>query len=46
MLMSEYVKINLEDYIQSGEGGQAITYTRKDGSLWLKCSNMAWALKR
>lgn len=36
MLMSEYVKINLEDYIQSGEGGQAITYTRKDGSSMAK----------
>lgn len=34
--MSEYVKINLEDYIQSGEGGQAITYTRKDGSAMAK----------
>ena len=32
MLMNEYVKINLEDYVQSGEGGQALTYTRKDGS--------------
>lgn len=34
--MSEYAKINLEDYIQSGEGGQAITYTRKDGSAMAK----------
>ena len=30
--MSKYEKINLEDYIQSGEGGQALTYTKKDGS--------------
>lgn len=34
--MSEYVKINLEDYVQSGEGGQALTYTRKDGSAMAK----------
>lgn len=30
--MSKYEKINLEDYIQTGEGGQALTYTKKDGS--------------
>ena len=34
--MSKYQQINLEDYIQSGEGGQAITYTRKDGSAMAK----------
>lgn len=34
--MNQYQKINLEDYIQSGEGGQAITYTRKDGSALAK----------
>ena len=34
--MSKYQLINLEDYIQSGEGGQAITYTRKDGSAMAK----------
>lgn len=28
--MNHYETINLEDYIQSGEGGQAITYTSKD----------------
>lgn len=27
-----YVQINLEDYTQSGEGGTALTYNRKDGS--------------
>lgn len=34
--MSQYEQINLEDYVQSGEGGQAITYTRKDGSAMAK----------
>ena len=34
--MSKYQQINLEDYIQSGEGGQALTYTRKDGSALAK----------
>lgn len=29
-------QINLEDYFQSGEGGQALTYTRKDGSAMAK----------
>ena len=31
-MMSEAVQtINLDDYIQTGEGGTALTYTRKDG---------------
>ena len=34
--MSNYEKINLEDYTQTGEGGQALTYTRKDGSAMAK----------
>lgn len=34
--MSKYQQIKLEDYIQSGEGGQALTYTRKDGSTMAK----------
>lgn len=30
--MNENVQIiNLDDYIQTGEGGTALTYTRKDG---------------
>lgn len=29
--METYEKINLEDYIQTGEGGTAQAYTRKDG---------------
>lgn len=31
-----YEPINLEEYFQSGEGGQALTYTRKDGSSMAK----------
>lgn len=31
-----YEPINLEDYFQSGEGGQALTYIRKDGSAMAK----------
>ena len=34
--MSQYEKIDLEDYFQSGEGGQALTYTRKDGGTLAK----------
>ena len=34
--MNQYQQINLEDYIQSGEGGQALTYIRKDGSAMAK----------
>lgn len=34
--MSKYEKIKLEDYIQTGEGGQALTYTRKDGGAMAK----------
>ena len=32
----KYEQINLEDYFQSGEGGQAVTYTRKDGRAMAK----------
>ena len=34
--MNQYQQINLEDYFQSGEGGQALTYTRKDGTAMAK----------
>ena len=34
--MNQYQQINLEDYFQSGEGGQALTYTRKDGGTMAK----------
>lgn len=36
MNMNQYQQINLEDYFQSGEGGQALTYIRKDGSAMAK----------
>jgi len=36
MNKNQYQQINLEDYFQSGEGGQALTYTRKDGSSMAK----------
>jgi uncharacterized protein (TIGR02172 family) len=31
MMSKEIQRINLNDYIQSGEGGTALTYTKKDG---------------
>ena len=34
--MNQYQQINLEDYFQSGEGGQALTFTRKDGTAMAK----------
>ena len=35
-MTTDYKRISLEDYVQSGEGGQALTYTRKDGSALAK----------
>ena len=32
--MSAYETIDLNDYIQTGEGGTAQAYTRKDGRRW------------
>lgn len=34
--MNEVQRINLDEYIQTGEGGQALSYTRKDGSSMAK----------
>lgn len=34
--MIEVQKINLDEYVQTGEGGQALSYTRKDGSSMAK----------
>ena len=34
--MNEVQRINLDDYVQTGEGGQALSYTRKDGSSMAK----------
>lgn len=36
MNKNQYQQINLKDYFQSGEGGQALTYIRKDGSAMAK----------
>ena len=37
--ISTYERINLEDYIQTGEGGTALAYTRKDGKTLAKLYN-------
>ena len=37
--MGAYEKINLEDYVQTGEGGTAQAYTRKDGKSLAKLYN-------
>ena len=37
--MDNYEQINLEDYIQTGEGGTAQAYTRKDGKTLAKLYN-------
>ena len=34
--MNNYEKINLEDYVQSGEGGTALTYNHKNGKTLAK----------
>lgn len=34
--MEKYQHINLEDYIQSGEGGTALSYNHKDGKTLAK----------
>ena len=31
IMSEETQRINLDDYIQTGEGGTALTYTKKDG---------------
>ena len=35
-MSNQYQQIKLEDYFLSGEGGQALTYTRKDGTAMAK----------
>jgi len=37
--MDSYEKINLDDYIRSGEGGTAVSYTHKDGKTMAKLYN-------
>ena len=41
----KYEPIDLEDYLQSGEGGQSLTYTRKDGGSMAKLFLKYTALK-
>ena len=38
----KYEKINLEDYILSGEGGTALSYDSKDGKRLLKLFNKGY----
>ena len=43
--MSEEIqRINLDDYIQTGEGGTALTYTKKDGLSLAKLSEFNYIL--
>ena len=44
--MGTYEKINLEDYIQTGEGGTAQAYTRKDGKTLAKLYNPGFEADR
>lgn len=44
--METYEKINLEDYIQTGEGGTAQAYTRKDGKTLAKLYNPGFEADR
>lgn len=45
-MKEEVQKINLEDYIQSGEGGTALTYTHKDGKTLAKLYNPGFEADR
>lgn len=44
--MSETEKINLDEYVQTGEGGTALTYTRKDGRSLAKLYNPGFEADR
>ena len=44
--MEEIQKINLDDYIQTGEGGTALTYTSKDGNTLAKLYNQGFEADR
>ena len=44
--MKEIQKINLDDYIQTGEGGTALTYTNKDGKTLAKLYNPGFEADR
>ena len=44
--MENYERINLEDYIRSGEGGTAVSYTHKDGKSLAKLYNPGFEANR
>jgi uncharacterized protein (TIGR02172 family) len=44
--MNEIEKINLDDYIQTGEGGTALSYTSKDGKTLAKLYNLGFEADR
>ena len=46
MKMTEIQRINLDDYIQTGEGGTALTYTSKDGKTLAKLYNLGFEADR
>ena len=40
--MNDVKRINLDDYIQTGEGATALTYTSKDGKTLAKLYNLGF----
>ena len=44
--MNDVKRINLDDYIQTGEGGTALTYTSKDGKTLAKLYNLGFEADR
>lgn len=45
-MMNNYETINLDDYIRSGEGGTAVSYTHKDGKTLAKLYNPGFEADR
>ena len=45
-LMNKIERINLDDYIQTGEGGTALTYTSKDSKTLAKLYNLGFEADR
>lgn len=44
--MIKVERIDLDDYVQTGEGGTALTYTRKDGKTLAKLYNLGFEADR
>ena len=44
--MNDVKRINLDDYIQTGEGATALTYTSKDGKTLAKLYNLGFEADR